>query len=294
MTLTSLLFSLGIGLFTCGLNATAAEPSPPATNSTLPAESVKETPAPAAPIEKASGNSDFEQSFQSGVASYQAKKYDEARLSFEAALQQNPQSVQTLVNLALAQFQLGKKGEAVAYLRKAHNLDPDFSTPPAALKFIVPQLEVKEIPHEIQLWETVRTNFVVPFSMTGFLAVTALAFFATGWLLLTYFGKRRRALKEDLPLPQFPLIPAVIGVVFVGMLTLTILKAWDYGIPRGTVIAPQITVLSAPIEKSPALFDLYSGLEVVLNNVEGDWVQVTYPGALTGWIPKKSDRKSVV
>lgn len=261
MKLTTLIshFSviLGVGLFACGLNATEATP-------------------------------DFEQSFQTGVAKYQEKKYDEARLSFEKALQQNPQSVQTLVNLALAQFQLGKKGEAVALLRKAHNLDPDFSTPQAALKFIVPQLDVKEIPHEIQLWETIRSRFIVPFSMTAFLALTALAFFSTGWLFTVYFGKRRKALKEDLSLPAFPTIPTVIAVIFVGVLTLTILKAWDYQVPRGTVILEKVTVLSAPIEKSPALFDLYSGLEVVLNNTEGDWVQVTYPGALTGWIPKNS------
>jgi tetratricopeptide (TPR) repeat protein len=265
MKLTTLIFSLGIGLFAGGFNATVY---------------AVETGATA--------DSDFEQSFQAGVAKYQDKKYDEARLSFTDALQKNPQSVQTLVNLALAQFQLGKKGEAVALLRKAQNLDPDFSTPQAALKFILPQLDVKEIPHEIQLWETVRSSFIVPFSMTAFLALNALAFFSTGWLFLVYFGKRRKALREDLPLPVFPLIPTVILAVFVSILGLTILKALDYRVPRGTIVSEKITVLSAPAEKSPSLFDLYAGLEVVLSSVEGDWVQVTYPGAMTGWIPKSS------
>ena len=230
----------------------------------------------------------FESAFQAGINQYQTQKYDEARLSFIRALERNPQSVQALTNLALAQFQLGKKGEAVALLRKAQNLDPNFSTPTAALNFILPQLEVKEIPHEIQMWETIRTHFVVPFSITGFLALTAMSLLFAGWLFLHYFGERRRALKENLRFPRFPTIPTLILLVFLAMSTLTLLKVIDHQLPRGTITALKVPVLSAPTESGAALFEIYSGLEVILNSVSQDWVQVTYPGAMTGWIPKSA------
>ena len=66
------------------------------------------------------------------------------------------------------------------------------------------------------------------------------------------------------------------------------MKLVDLQIPRGTVIADKTSVYSAPDEKSVALFDLYGGLEVILDSQKDSWVQVTYPGGLTGWIPKTS------
>jgi hypothetical protein len=54
------------------------------------------------------------------------------------------------------------------------------------------------------------------------------------------------------------------------------------------VVSEKTTVYSAPNDKSAALFDLFAGLEVVLDQSNDQWVQVTYPGALTGWIPKSS------
>jgi len=230
----------------------------------------------------------FEKAFEAGVTSYKAKKYEEARLAFNQALEKDPFNVQALTNLALVQSQLGQKGWAVALLRKAHNLDPDFSTPKAALDFILPQLDIREIPHEIQLWETIRSNFIVPFSATTFLALSAFSLFASGWLFLGYLGRRREAYRAEKPLPDFPWIPTLISFVFVIVMTLTLLKLWDHEVPRGTVVLEKIVVYSAPDEKSVALFDLFAGLEVVLNQADDQWIQVTYPGALTGWIPKSS------
>lgn len=230
----------------------------------------------------------FEKAFEAGIHAYKSKKYEEARLAFSQALEREPFSVQALTNLALVQYQLGQKGWAVALLRKAQYLDPDFSTPKSALEYVLPQLDVKEVPHEIQLWETIRSHFIVPFSSTGFLALTAFSMFASGWLFLGYMGRRREAFREEKPLPDFPWIPTLISVVFLTMLTLTVLKLWDHEIPRGTVVAEKVTVYSAPNDESVALFDLFAGLEIVLKQTDGQWIQVTYPGALTGWIPKST------
>lgn len=284
MTLGSVFSFISAAVLTCCLQTSvwAQESAPPDQNSESPAavESPKSPETQSWPT--------FEKAFEAGVSSYRAKKYEEARLAFNQVLEKDPLNVQALTNLALVQYQLGQKGWAVALLRKAHNLDPDFSTPKAALDYILPQLDIREIPHEIQLWETVRSNLIVPFSITGFLTLSALSLFASGWLFLTYLGRRREAEREEKPMPDFPWIPTLISVVFIGVMTLTLLKLWDHKIPRGTVVTEKITVYSAPDEKSVALFDLFAGLEVVLNQSDKQWIQVTYPGALTGWIPKSS------
>ncbi len=253
-----------------------------------PAAAAAPESSPKPPSAESQSWPSFEKAFQAGVANYQSQKFEDARLAFTQAVEKEPKSVQALTNLALVQFQLGQKAWAVALLRKAHNLDPNFSTPKAALDFILPQLDVKEIPHEIQLWETIRSSFVVPYSLTGFLGMTALSLFAFGWLILKYFGQRREAFREEKALPSYPLIATLIGLVFLASLTVTTLKIWDGEIPRGTVVAEKVTVYSAPSDKSVALFDLFGGLEIIMNTADSDWVQVTYPGALTGWIPKSS------
>jgi hypothetical protein len=265
---------------------TAASISTPSTPSpTATAETVS-TPQTQAADKQTWPN--FEKAFEAGVANYQAKKYDEARLAFSQALEKDPANVQALTNLALVQFQLGKKPWAVALLRKAQALKPDFSTPKTSLEFILPQLDVKEIPHEIQMWESIRSSFIVPFTLNGYLGLTALCLFATGWLWLQYIGQRREAFRDEKSLPPFPLIPTLITVIFIGVLSLTLMKVIDQGIPRATIVNDKVTVFSAPNEQSVALFDLFGGLEVVLGQQNADWVQVTYPGALTGWVPKSS------
>lgn len=231
---------------------------------------------------------DFDEAFNSGVNFYRQKKYPEARDAFSRSVELRPENTSALVNLALAQFQVGEKNYAMALLRKTIYISPDFSTAKAALNFIFTQTQLKEIPHEIQILEQVRNLFLNPLSLRSYLSLTALMFFAAGWLILKYFGLRRRAFKEEKIIPQPSVITLILSFIFVAVFTLTILKAIDYYTPRGTIILEKVTVHSAPTDQSTNIFDLYGGLEVILKQTDGDWVQVSYPGALTGWIPKSS------
>ncbi len=255
------------------INSSAIE-EPPATQPSV-------SPSPSPPTS-------FEQLFKTGVQSYQKKDYEQARESFAKSIEKDPNNLSALTNLALAEFQLGKKGYAVALLRKATNLDPDFSVPSAALKFILPQLDVKEIPHEIQLWENLRGQFLAPVPLTAYLILTALLLFTAGWTLLNYIGARKRALKEDALLPSFPSVGFILSLASIATLSLAMLKVYDFQVPRATVIAEKISVLSAPDDKAPALFELFGGLEVIILSTNQDWVQVNYPGALSGWLPKSA------
>lgn len=233
--------------------------------------------------------------FTAGLGSYQSQKFEEAKSSFQKALDLEPDNENVMTNLALAHFQLGNKPLAVALLRRAQNLDPNFSTPRAALEFILPQLNVVEIPHEIQITESFRSSFLSPFSPSVYLILTAVLLSAFGWVLLGYLGARRRAYRELTPLPAFPLSLAALGVALFLSLGLTIFKLIDHRTPRGTVIVDKVAVLSAPDEKAVALFELFGGLEITIEDsvlapaadgAEKPWAQVTYPGAFTGWIPR--------
>jgi len=234
----------------------------------------------------------FDEAFKAGISSYQSKNMPDAIKQFQQALEFQPNNVSALTNLALAQFEDGHKPIAVALLRRSLAIDPDFSTPEAALKFILPQLELREIPHEIQFRETLRTQFLAPIPWPAYLLMSLLFLLAGGWLILGYLGARRRAVKGELPLPPFPSVGVLFVIVFLVSSLLSAAKFVDYQIPRGTVISDKVTVRSAPDLNSVALFDLYGGHEVIIDKLDStskdQWVQVTYPGALSGWIPKES------
>lgn len=230
----------------------------------------------------------FQDSFKAGVQFYQNKKFPEAKEAFQKALDFDQNNLQALTNLALTYFQLGEKGWALALLRKAQNIDPLFSTPKSAFQFIQPQLEVKEIPHELTTWEAIRSRFIQPFSQASFVFLTAVFLFAAGWSWIQYFSARQKADAEEKPYPPFPLFSLIYSIGFVCMFLLMLGKFYDLSLSRGTVVISKASVLTLPDEKAPLLFELYAGLEVLVLKKENAWMQVQYPGGMTGWVKENS------
>ena len=230
----------------------------------------------------------FDTAFQSGIQNYQAKNFEPAKLAFTKALEFEPDNPSALTNLALVQYQLGEKGWALALLRKAKTIDPNLPTTKSALNFISTQMEVKEIPHEVKPWETLRNKAIEPFSLSFFIILTAGFLLSAGWTLLKYLGSRRRAFENNTALPSWPIPGLSLFLVFILSFLLMSLKFFDTQIPRATVVLTKVSALSQPDEKAPILFDLYSGLEIIINQTQNEWAQVTYPGGPTGWVQKSA------
>jgi hypothetical protein len=227
-------------------------------------------------------------SFQTGLTALQNKNYPEAQSHFNEFLKANPDNAAALTNLGIASFYSGQKPWAIAYFRKALRVEPGYPTAKSALDFVWSQLEVKEIPHQIENYEFIRDMFLNSATPFYFLWISGIILFLFGWSLLSYFGKRKKALEEETPFPPLPWIGITAGVLFLITVTLMGLKFYDLQIPRATVVENKVSAQSAPGENQLNLFDLYGGFEVIIRNHSGDWAQVTYPGAMTGWIKKSS------
>lgn len=267
---------------------TAASDTPPPDSS---APLVSPSPPTQSPIEKTpapEAKLGFEEAFNLGIKSYQEKKYDVALQGFQRALDLHPESVSVLVNLGLTAFQLHQRGLAIAFFRRALFIEPGNSTAEAALKYSLSQLEVKEIPHQIETYERFRDDFLNIFSLNSLHLLTALLFFASGYIWLRYLGSRRRAFEEESALPKIPVAGSLLALLFVIAIGSTTLKSYDLTVPRATVIVDKVGAQTAPGEGQNTLFDLYAGFEVILRNFSKEWVQVSYPGGLTGWVKKDS------
>lgn len=230
----------------------------------------------------------FEQIFRQGLEAYQGKSYEKAREFFENATQLQPGNTAAMVNLALSYYQLGDAGRAIAYFRRTLVIDPEQTEALNGLKFAWSQLPVKEIPHRIETMESLRDHFLLPVSLPMYLGLTAILWLATGWFFLAWLGQRRRALQTEMAPPPFSPRSGLLFVLALLATSLAILKTYDASVPRGTIVGEKIPAQSAPDRAAVPLFDLHPGFEVIIREMRNDWVQVTYPGGLTGWISQKN------
>lgn len=226
--------------------------------------------------------------FQAGVAAFQKNDLKAARTSFESALKLDPAHVVTLFDLGLLESKESHNGRAIALWRKALALAPEFRPARDAIEFTKSKLERSQIPHEVETWEQLRDKALANTVLEKYVILSAVLLFLSVWLFLGYFGARRRALLDEKPLPGFPVVATFLAVVWFGFAGLTVAKIVDMQELRGTIVAKKIEARSTPGEGGTPLFDLYEGLEVIVRQTSGDWLQVTYPGGSTGWIPRTS------
>lgn len=226
--------------------------------------------------------------FSQGTQMYVSKEYEKARELFLKQLDQDPDNATVLTNLALTEFQLGKKTLAIGLLRKALTSDPELTTAQNALEFALSSLQIKEVPHQIETYETLRADILQRLPLSAFLMLLALTFFAAGWSLISFLGRRKRAIQEEKSIPSIPTVTVLLSLLVVIFTGLNGLKIYDTTVIRGTIIEDKVSLQTAPGENQVAIFDLPGGTEVITHQTQGDWVQITYPGSTTGWIKKNS------
>ncbi|MES2854563.1 MAG: SH3 domain-containing protein [Bdellovibrionota bacterium] len=228
-----------------------------------------------------------ETSFNAGVAALQKGDATAAATEFRKSIALDADQPVALFNLGVAEQRLGRNGMALGVWRKALALSPEFEPAKNAISWTTRRLERADIASQPEFWESLRSAVLVQTSLLGFIVFLAVLVFAFGWTLLTYFGRRRRALLEETSLPNYPWIPTFFGTLTLIFALLTVAKSLDLEETRGTIIIKKIEARTAPDKNATPLFDLYEGLEVIVRNVSGDWAQVKFPGGSTGWIPRE-------
>jgi tetratricopeptide (TPR) repeat protein len=236
----------------------------------------------------AASTTSSEATFNTGFTAFQKGDYKAAQASFTEVLKIDAVNPTVLFNLGVTEEKQGNLGFAMGLWRKALAISPGYPPAKEALRWSRTKLEKAEIPHEVEFWESFRTTFLIDVHLEIFLALSITLFFLTGWLLLRYVGQRRRALLDEKPLPPLPSVAFIFAFLFCAALALSGAKVFDEDSLRGTIIPKKIEARSTPDTSGTALFDLFEGLEVIVQQTSGDWHQVTYPGGSTGWIPKSA------
>lgn len=227
------------------------------------------------------------ESFSKGLSAYNQKQYEEARSQFSEALKENPQNVAVMLNLALSFYQLGQKGMALGYLSKAVKLDPAFQEAVTAIEFVKKDLKSNAVPSKESTYEYFNKTIASQISLNMVLFFAAFTLLFSGFLGIRYLANRKKAHDEELDSPDFPVVGVVFLVLFLFSGLVGAAKIHEAYTPRAIVLADSTSIKLTPGQEQADLFVLNEGSEVLVGQIQNDWVQVTYPGSYTGWVLKE-------
>lgn len=230
----------------------------------------------------------FEQAFNEGVKNFQAKEYAKAAELFSEALVLQPENPTVLTNLALTQYELGHKIEAYVYFKKATIIDPKHLPAHQGLEFVSSQVQVRDIPHQIELYERARNILIEPIPIHIPYFLTWLLILAVGYRWIRHRLNKRKAYFSGDDRPAFGALNWSLSLLLILSASWTIFYNYDATIERGLIKAEAVSLRSAPSIGSPAILELYGGLEVKILRRQEGWIQVQYPGSYSGWLQKES------
>lgn len=228
------------------------------------------------------------EAYQKGLKLFQEKEFKSASEQFHSAYEVEPHNPYVLYNWGLSEFELGNKGMALAAWRKALFLEPDLTPAVNAIEFLTSTTSIGAANFHHSYWEIFRQKVLARISVNQSIFISLIFLATFGWLAIRYFGQRRLAVEEELPLPPIPWLAISLLLVFIVLQSTAVLKIYDYFTPRATVITSTVTVKSAPTSDASSLFEIYEGSEVLLKRKITDWSQVKYPGGLTGWVESQN------
>ena len=226
--------------------------------------------------------------FQSAVAAFKTGKLEEAKRLFLELEKKHPGDPALLLNLGLIATKERRPGAALGLWRKGLSLHPTDDELSNAVDWLKPKLPKAEIARKFDTWETWRRALFIRVSPVLTVSMSALFFFLGGWMLVRWWGSRKRALDEELAMPAAPLGGTALSLLSLFLLATSIGIFIDRLDIRGTIVDETVEVRSAPDGAATALFSAFEGMEVIIRDTrkvgEEPWRRVTYPGGLTGWI----------
>jgi len=228
--------------------------------------------------------------FVHGVDLLRQGNAEEALTSLQTVLQHSAHDPALLTNLGIAAARLEKWGLSLSYLREAQELGSSYPQTATALNYVTSQMKIREIPHQVEFWEVFRSNVLQGISLYTLMFIGAFVILLTGLLVLRFINDRKSALASEEALPNVRFIHILAGVLFCAWLGLTLAKVVDQTHVRAIVTNDVVSVKSAANPEAPTLFELYAGLEVIVQRESGDWAQIRYPGGPAGWIKKQDFR----
>jgi len=221
--------------------------------------------------------------FKRGNAAYEQGRYADAAEAYRSLLRYEVRDSIVEYNLGNAEFRVGNVGQAILHYERAHRLDPIDPDIQANLEFARSRcFDRVETPQQASIvrWLRAAQNGLGPDRQ-------AWVVMATVWLIAALF-----AWCLSRPGGWTAKHGWMLAVLFV--LLIATVSSWYVTLDRidgrrsAVVLVEVAEVLAGPGYSNPALFTVHEGLTLEIRTEREDWLQVSLPNGLNGWIAKRS------
>lgn len=211
---------------------------------------------------------------------YQEEKYEEAEVLYDSLVSIGQVSADLYYNLGNTQYKNGKIAPCILSYERALQLDPN----DADIKYnleLVQQHVVDELDHVDvfflkRMLKSWRLSQASDFWATGSLIL----FVGFAICLVFYFLTRRSALKRvSFYVGALTLILSVSSLNFARHNKIDITSH-----TQAIVLAPTVTVTSSPNESGTKIFVLHEGTKVGITDQLNDWVEIRLSDGHKGWV----------
>jgi tetratricopeptide (TPR) repeat protein len=222
-----------------------------------------------------------EEIFERGSKAYEAGRYDEAAEAYRTVLRYGIRDPRVEYNLGNAAFKLHRLGEAILHYERAYRLDPSDRDIRGNLELArsrrFDRVEEAEAP-ALVAWIRSAQNSLGPDRQ-------AIAAVALVWILVAIAVR-------GLARPGGFTPAAGWAAATVAALLVVVALSWRAtnerleGGNRAVVLASAVEVLSGPSANNPVLFTIHEGSTLDVRAEREEWIQVSLPNGLNGWVPR--------
>lgn len=224
-----------------------------------------------------------EELFDRGNVAYGEGRFEDAAEAYRDALRYGIQDPRLEYNLGNAAFKLGDLGEAILHYERAYRLaptDPEIrGNLELARSLRADQVEATELPALLRYLRSIQDR-VGPDRQAVVLLL--LVWIAVG--IVTWCSAKPRGWT---PTAGWTLA----AVLLAGFLLAASWRGTQRRLERAdvaVVLVDSVEVLAGPGQNNAPLFTVHEGLDLRVRAEREDWVQVSLPNGLNGWVPRES------
>jgi tetratricopeptide (TPR) repeat protein len=224
-----------------------------------------------------------EEIFNQGNTAYDQGRYAEAAEAYETLLRYGIHDPRVEYNLGNTCFRLGQLGEAILHYERARRMSPTdreiVENLEYARSFTFDRVEPPELAGAVRWMRSVQDRLGPDRQAWAWLAVV----WAIALLLAVKLARPGRW-------------NATAGWSLAALILVAALIAGSWysthrrleGQQLAVVLDATVEVLAGPGENNPALFTVHEGLTLEVRGERREWVQVSLPNGLNGWIPRRA------
>lgn len=222
-----------------------------------------------------------EETFDTACRAYEQGHWDAAADGFRGLLRYGFADFRLEYNLGNTEYKRGHLGEAILHYERARRLAP--ADGDIASNLAIARARIRDVVEDADA--TGALHFIGVAQNRMGVTAQALVFLAGVWLLagiVTWCASRAGGFTAGWSW-------TLAGTVLVTSLAFLSWRAsWSRldGTARAVVLKPSVEALAGPGLNNASLFTLHEGIAVTIRGEREDWLQITLPNGLTGWVQR--------